>query len=239
MANDNKSVEGSRLLSAVQAVAISPDSAAEMVQKYQAKLRESNPGASKKWIQEGVADKIVSRYTWLSTTSGGISALPGIIPGAGTAVVVGTALGDATLCMKFQVDMCLCLAAAFDYDIQTEDAQHLAFLIAAGGALEKAGGDAAVKIATKAGVKMVRQYLKGAILQAVKQFFRRLGIVFTRKALEKAIPFGVGVVVGAGGNYAMTKYVGYQAKKWFMIDRDDVELDGNIVEGTLENEPAI
>jgi hypothetical protein len=52
---------------------------------------------------------------------------------------------------------------------------------------------------------MLQQYLKGAALQTVKAFFAKLGVLFTRKALEKAVPFGVGVVLGASGDYALTR----------------------------------
>ena len=36
---------------------------------------------------------------------------------------------------------------------------------------------------------MTQQYLKGATLIAVKEIFKKVGITFTRKAVEKAIPF--------------------------------------------------
>jgi hypothetical protein len=122
--------------------------------------------------------------------------------------------------MKLQVDMCCCLAEAFGYDINHQDARHLVFLIAAGGALEKAGTGVGVNIASKAGVRLLRQHLKGAALQAVKELFKRLGIVFTRKALERALPFGIGVAIGSSANYALTRYVGAQARDWFVIDQE-------------------
>lgn len=68
---------------------------------------------------------------------------------------------------------------------------------------------------------MLRQYLKGAAHTALKALFKKIGIIFTRKALEKALPFGVGVVIGSSANYALTKYVGNAAKRWFLIDRDE------------------
>lgn len=120
--------------------------------------------------------------------------------------------------MKLQVDMTMCLAEAYGWDVNGEDARHLAFLIAAGGSLEKLGVEASTRIASNAGVKMVRQYLKGAVLQALKELFKKIGITFTRKALEKAIPFGIGVVIGSGANYALTKYVGNTARSWFEAD---------------------
>ena len=137
------------------------------------------------------------------------------------------ATADSLVCMKLQVDMCMCLAAAFKYDITSEDGKHLAFLIAATGSVQRAGVGAGAKIGSKAGVSMLRQYLKSGTLQATKQAFRRIGVTFTRKAAERAIPFGIGAVVAGGANYGLTRYVGHQAKQWFIIDRtvncDDVD----------------
>lgn len=53
--------------------------------------------------------------------------------------------------------------------------------------------------------------LKGATLQAVKEIFKQVGITFTKKSLERAIPFGIGVVIGVAANKALTLYVGHKA----------------------------
>ncbi|KYF50092.1 hypothetical protein BE04_26145 [Sorangium cellulosum] len=220
---------GGRLLKAVEAIAINPIEARSMVDKYLEQSRSDNPNASRQAHQEAVAKMVVKRYCRLAATSGGATALAGVIPGLGTAVtMLGGGLADAAFCMKLQVDMCMCLAAAFGWDLENEDARHLCFLIAAGGALEKAGVEATTRIASKAGVNMLRQYLKGATLQAMKELFKKLGIVFTRKALEKALPFGIGVVIGSGANYALTKYVGAEAIAWFVLDRDSREGSASI-----------
>ena len=62
---------------------------------------------------------------------------------------------------------------------------------------------------------MAREYLKGPTLVIVKEVFKKVGITFTRKGLEKAIPFGVGVVVGTATNKALTVYVGSKARDFF------------------------
>ena len=174
--------------------------------------------------------KLLVDNSRLAMMVGGATALPGIIPGLGTAVaMVGGATADSLVCMKLQVDMCMCLAAAFKYDITSEDGKHLAFLIAATGSVQRAGIGAGAKIGSKAGVSMLRQYLRGGALQATKQAFRRVGVTFTRKAAERAIPFGIGAVVAGGANYGLTRYVGQQAKEWFIIDQtandDDMDQD--------------
>lgn len=214
--------QGSRLMKVVEAIAIEPEDARQLVSGYRRKVRAAHPGMSEGKRQKLLAEAIVARYAKLAAISGGTTGLSAIIPGVGTAVaVLGGALGDTAVTLKLQVDMCMCLADVFEHDLTNEDTRHLAFLISLGGSLEKAGAGVGVQIASKAGVKLVRQYLKGATLQLIKELFKKVGLVFTRKAMEKSIPFGVGVVVGAGGNYALVRYVGRQAIEWFVIDKGE------------------
>ena len=223
---------GSRLLQAVEVIAISPEDAIAIADQYVVQSRQRFPGDSEWNHQLRAANKIVGRYSRLAMMVGGASALPGIIPGLGTAIaMVGGATADSLVCMKLQVDMCMCLAAAFKYEIASEDGKHLAFLIAATGSVQRAGVGASAKLGSKAGVSMLRQYLKGGTLQAAKQAFRKVGVTFTRKAMEKAIPFGIGAVVAGGANYGLTRYVGHQAKQWFIIDRT---MKSDYAEGASE-----
>ena len=217
--NENEE-DGSRLLRAVEAIAISPRDANSIAERYLQQSRDRFPDSESWDHQLRAADKIIGRYSRLAAYFGSATGLPGIIPGLGTAVaIVGGAAADSLVCMKLQVDMCMCLAAVFKYDITSEDGKHLAFLIAATGSAQHAGVEAGVRLGSKAGVRMLRQYLKGAALRAVKQAFKRVGVTFTRKAVEKAIPFGIGAAVGGVANYGLTRYVGHQAKQWFVIDQ--------------------
>ena len=211
---------GSRLLQAVESIVISSEDAMKIADQYVVQGRQRFPSDSEWSHQRRAASKIVNRYSKLAAMVGVGSALPGVIPGLGTAVaMVGGGAADSLVCMKLQVDMCMCLAAAFKYEIASEDGKHLAFLIAATGSIQHAGGEVVASIGSKAGVSMLRQYLKAGALQATKQAFRRVGVTFTRKAAEKAIPFGIGALVAGTVNYGLTRYVGRQAKKWFIIDR--------------------
>ena len=56
--------------------------------------------------------------------------------------------------------MCLYLAAAFNYDITSEDGRHLAFLLAATGSAQRAGVKVSAEVGSKAGVRMILQYPK-------------------------------------------------------------------------------
>jgi hypothetical protein len=213
---------GSRLMKVVEAIAITPIDARAIVENYRKQVRAEHPAADHGRRRELIADKIVSRYARLAGTSGAATGLTAIIPGIGTAAAaLGGGLADTAVTIKLQIDMCLCLADAYDYDVHAEDVRQLVYLVSLGGALEKAGTGVGVQIASKAGMRMLRQYLRGAALQFVKELFKRVGIVFSRKALEKALPFGIGVVIGGGANYAMTSYVGAQARSFFKIDREE------------------
>lgn len=216
-----KDEEDSRLLKAVEAIAISPTDAKHLVSQYQKQAKKLHPQKSEAEINEIVGKKIISRYCKMSAVSGGTTALAGIVPGVGTAISMIGGLTDATVSMKLQVDMCMCLAETYGWDLTTQDAKHLSFLIAVGGALEQTGTTAATAIASKAGVRMVKTYLTGAVLTTIKEMFKKIGIIFTRKALEKSIPFGVGVVIGTSANYALTKYVGNSALDWFILESQE------------------
>ncbi len=218
--------KGSLLLRAVEAITISDEDASAIAEQYLSQS-ESKYRNDSDWAHRlRAADRIVKRYAQLAGVVGGATGLSGVIPGLGTVIAaMGGGVADTAVCMKLQVDMCKCLACVFGYDVTSEDVRHLVFLIAATGTLENRGTPLAANLASKAGVRMLRQYLKGTALQTIKQLFKRIGVTFTRKAIEKVMPFGIGVVIGGGVNYSLTRYVGSQATQWFIIDQTPPEED--------------
>lgn len=213
-----KDESSSSLMKMVEAIAISPQDARELVAQYESQARSSSPSATDEKIQDAVVDKIISRYSKLAATSGAATALPGVIPGVGTAVsAVGGGLADISVCMKLQIDMTMCLAVAINGKMSNEDAKHMSYIIALYGSLEQMGSSGATRIASKAGVRMVHQYLKGPTLQVIKELFAKIGISFTQKAVAKVIPLGIGVIIGGTANYALTTYVGKTARDTFRL----------------------
>ena len=149
---------------------------------------------------------------------GGASGLAGAVPGLGTVIATtGGATADLALVMKFQIEMTMVLAEIYGHDIIDEETKRLCLIIAGLGAVNEAAKEGGKKVGTKAFIKMAQQYLKGPSLQVVKEVFKKVGVTFTRKALEKAIPFGVGSVIGFSANKGMTWYVGVKARDFFKI----------------------
>lgn len=200
------------LLKAVEVILAKPESikaeALAILKKYEA----SHPNES----QQKAAEKLISTYSYMAAFSGGATSLSGVIPGIGTAVAMfGGATADAALCMKYQIEMTMAISTIYGHDILLEEENRLCMVIAGLGVASEFAKKTGGEFATKTFTKLVKENLKGPILQVIKEIFKKLGITFTRKALEKAIPFGVGVVVSFGTNKVMTKYVGSKAIDFF------------------------
>ncbi len=210
---------GTALMKIVEAISITPQDARAVVSQYEAQVRAGNQNKTDEHIRDLVTKKIIQRYSKMAATSGGVTSLAGIVPGIGTAIsMVGGGLADVSVCMKFQIDMTMCLGIAINNGLSNEDAKHMSFIIALGGSLEHLASGAATKTASKATVKVVSEYLKGATLQTIKQLFKQVGINFTKKAAMKAIPFGVGVAISASANYFLTRYIGGVARDVFLLE---------------------
>jgi hypothetical protein len=205
------------LLKAIELILAKPENiraeAQHLLEKYRRRYKSDRADDD---IRDMAAEKIVSNYSYYAAFSGGATALTGVIPGLGTAIATfGGATADTALCMKFQIEMVMALATIYDHDIRQDEEQRLCFIIAALGTLNEAAKESAKQLGSKAFVAMARQYLKGATLTAVKELFKRVGITFTRKALEKAAPFGVGVVISFSANKGLTWYVGSKGHDFF------------------------
>jgi hypothetical protein len=207
------------LLKAIELVLANPKNIKQESLSLLEKIQSTYPGKSKKDVKEIAAEKIISNYSYYSAFSGGATALTGIIPGLGTAVAVfGGATADAALSMKYQIEMTMALATVYGHDILLEEEQRICFIVAGLGAVNEAVKEGGKSVGSKAFVKLVQENLKGATLLAVKEIFKKVGITFSRKALEKAIPFGIGVVIGFTANKGLTWYVGTKAQDFFSIE---------------------
>lgn len=208
--------EKPKLLQAVELILAKPESIKRESLQVVEKIRKANPAKKESEIRELASRKVISNYSYFAAFAGGTTALTGVVPGIGTAVAVsGGASADAVACMKFQIEMTMALATVYDHDILNEEEKRLCYLIAGLGAMSQAAKEGGRAVGSKAFVNLVQQYLKGSSLQAVKEIFKKLGVTFTRKALEKAIPFGVGVVIGFSANKGLTWYVGSKARDFF------------------------
>ena len=218
--NDEPPKEKMTLIKAIELILAKPENIKKETDNILTKYRKRYKNErDEEDIKELVANKVIKNYSYMSAFSGGTTALAGVIPGLGTVVsVAGGTTADVALCMKFQIEMTMALAHIYDHDILEEEEKRLCFIIAGLGAVNQAAQKGVKEVGSKAFTKMVQQYLKGSNLVAVKEIFKRVGITFTRKSLEKAIPFGIGVVIGFTVNKTLSWYVGVRARDYFQTN---------------------
>jgi hypothetical protein len=117
--------------------------------------------------------------------------------------------------MKYQIEMTMALASVYGHNILLEEQKRICMVVAGLGTINETAKEGGKALGAKAFVKMAQRYLKGSTLTAVKEVFKKVGVTFTRKAAEKAIPFGVGVVISFSANKGLTWYVGGKAREFF------------------------
>jgi uncharacterized protein (DUF697 family) len=217
MQQSNQQQNTPALLKAIELMLASPVSIRQMVQQTKEKYqRRHNKEFDEEALKNKVADRLISSYSTKAGISGGATALIGIIPGLGTVVeVFGGATADMALCLKYQVEMSMALASLYGHDIEQEADRKRYFIIAGLSTLNmeslKQGGEQAAKLFTK----LLQRYLRNASFDTVKILFRKVSITLSKKALQKAIPFGIGAVIGFSSNKTITWVVGQRAKHFF------------------------
>jgi len=188
------------------------------------KVRRQHPDWDLDEIRRAAAQGVIASAGNWSAAVGGVTALPGAIPGAGTVVAVSGGLADVAMTMKFQVEMAMTVAVIYGHDIGCEEVQLTCMLLAASGNLQEGARKSATAVGTKAVTNLVKENLKGALLRAVKTAFAKLGLRFSRKALEKSIPLFVGVFVSMTANKGLTHVLGKTVQTFFSSGAQPDEL---------------
>lgn len=221
MPTDVEPSRGAALLAAIFK-AVAADSG--VVQARIDKLRRENPHAS----PEAVANKHADRICWLHAGQGAATALPGAIPGLGTATQVGVEAGailtDLGFMLRNQANMSLGVAAAFGHPLDVSSRiDELAVQLGIWSGAVVPAREATKRIATKVALKQFDK-IPGKVFMAIN---RKVGTTVITKygtkrggvAIGRLIPFGVGALIGGGVNLAGMKSFKKVAIKFY---RDDI-----------------
>ena len=201
--------QGAALLKAVERIVDAPAEIRSRVEQASESIRASLPDdATEEQIRSSLERNLISHYSNRTAIAGGASALPGLVPGLGSlAAVLGGGLLDMTLCLKFEVEMVLALAASRGYDIEDPRERQLAYLLAAAHTYEASGGKNPLPDLVKTEIDAVWHYTPRQLGKVVAALFVKLALMFAGKGLARAIPF-IGVVVSSAANKTLTSRVG-------------------------------
>jgi hypothetical protein len=165
-----------------------------------------------------LAELLVRDRTRFVAATGAVTALPGVIPGWGTAVEVGAALADAATLLYNQVALILGIAHAYGRDLDDHEgrkfdviltlALEAGIAVPAAKTLEVLGERVALGALPKDTVAAVNKRVGAAVARRIAQ--RRAKVILGRE-----LPLGVGVAIGAGFNYWATRKIGQAAIKYF------------------------
>jgi uncharacterized protein (DUF697 family) len=180
--------------------------------KYRSKYRlRHQKNKSDSEIRRMAAKAIVTDFSNKSAISGGATALTGIIPGLGTVIAAfGGTLADSALSMKYDIEMMLSLATLYGYDISDEKHYEEGFVLAGLGVIVDDEGKGIEHF-----LKTAKATLGRSDSNIVVNVFKNVSLVLAKKALGKAIPLGIGVVLSASANKKLAYSLGKNAVAYY------------------------
>ena len=172
-------------------------------------LKRANPSLSKDKLASKWADTIAWRYA----TEGAVTALPGAIPGLGTAAQVGIEAGaisaDLAYMLRCMAGMTIGVGLIYDRDTNASFNQDFVRVLGLWCGVLSLGKETTVRIASKVAIAK----FKRVPAEVFKRINRKVGTTIVAKygtkrggiSVGRLIPFGVGAVVGGGFNLATMK----------------------------------
>jgi hypothetical protein len=182
------------------------------------RLRAEHPGRS---VAE-LARIAVAQSGRRVAGTGAVTALPAVIPGAGSMVEIGAALGDASLLTVAQTELVLLLAHLYGRPLDDVEGRRLDVLLAMGvevGVVDlhrngsiRVMGKAHVdgELSGTAGALLARRISRRLAAQVAGKLARRRAYVI----LGREVPV-LGVGLAAGYNLWSTRRVGRAARDYF------------------------
>jgi hypothetical protein len=208
---------------------LKPDEIA--VQKQIEDLRKAHPKLTKEQLAKKWGDKIC----WLYTAEGAASALPGAIPGLGTLAQIcvegGAITADLAYMLRCMGGMVIGIAKIYERDSDAPFNQEFVRVLGLWCGVLSLGKETTLRISTK----IVIAQFKKVPAEIFKKINKRVGTTILTKygtkrggmAVGRAIPFGVGVIVGGGFNLATMKGFKRIAIKYFKTDETVLSFDEN------------
>ena len=182
------------------------------------RLRAEHPGRS----PAELARVAITRCGRRVAGTGAVSALPATLPGAGTVIEMGAALGDASLLTVAQTELVVLLAHLYGRPVEDVAGRRMDVLMAMGveaGVVDlRRNGSIRVmgtthrdgELTGEAGAKLAKRISRRLAAQVAGKLARRRAYVI----LGRELPV-VGVGLAAGYNLWSTRKLGNAARQYF------------------------
>ena len=232
---------GVQLLNAVERIIDGDELLIERVEHARTERPQKPRESEEAWLN-AVAGQLIRAHATKAAIAGGASALPGIVPGIGSLVaVLGGTLADIGYTLKYEVEMALCLAHHYGFDIREPKERQLAFLLASVSTYGAKTNKNAIFDILKIEREALWKYTPRQLSKMLISIFTKIVLHSSSKGLAKLVPF-VGIAVSASVNKVLTQRVGEGvavelASRW-RINRQEAEeeiIDAEIVDEAQED----
>lgn len=234
--------QGQKLLSAVERIISDTDSLITLAEEYLGQARKKKL-ASEAETREAAAAAVVSYFSTRAAISGGMAAVPALIPGVGSlAALLGGTLADMGFLLKYEVEMALVLSHLHGFDIRKEEERQLAFLLASVGTYDaKSGRNAFLDLAQVEGITLWK-YAPHEVSKMLVSVMTRIALLQLSKSMVRALPL-VGIAVGSSMNKVLTSRVGDRCIQDLRTRREltgqqSDENEADVVEATVREAAA-
>lgn len=185
-------------------------------------LRSAHPSLTK----DALAEKWADRICWLFASEGAVTAIPGAVPGLGTAAQIGIEAGaisaDLAYMLRCMAGLTIGVGQVYGRDTGAAFNEELVRVLGVWCGVLSLGREATVRITSKVAIAQ----FKRVPAEVFKRINRRVGATLVTKygtkrggiAVGKLVPFGVGVVVGGGFNLATMKGFKKVAIEYYRTD---------------------
>lgn len=170
-------------------------------------LNENNP--------DKACDYLIRKKLEVNTCVGALTGAAGVIPVIGTvSAVIATVTVELVTVTQQEIELCLEIAHNYGHDI-TEKKRMLEILAIIGQKRKVKDMKMINRIVTRKVLdSAVRRYARVGLLKALRRTAQILELRVGLRAFTKLVPV-VGIVLGGGINYYLTKNTGLLAKEFY------------------------
>ena len=186
------------------------------VENYIARAKQRNPSAT----PSEVIASLERQYLWAITALGGASGATAAAPAVGTGA--GLLVNIAEVGAFVEASALFCLAVAEVHGVQIADLERRRTLLM-GVLMGNSGSRFVEKAAGRTGTHWAKSLVKAIPMARIDAVNKVLGPRFVTKygtkqgvlVLGRDLPFGIGAVIGAGGNAALGRMTVSGARRAF------------------------
>jgi uncharacterized protein (DUF697 family) len=219
----NSYARGEQLLSAVERLVEDCDDLIAHVETLKS-AKASEPDEQERI--DSIARQIIEDYSRRAAISGGVTAMPGLLPGGGSALaLIGGVLADMTFVLKYEVEMILCLTYLYGHDIRDEKERWLAYVLAGIRTHEMQDRNNYLADVLEVQLDALPKYTPRELFKLAATVMGKIALLSVGRGFVKALPF-VGIVVSASTNKFMTTSLG-----WWVVEALERRHDAKRNEG--------